>query len=494
VDRTSLPWRRPESLGTLAAALHRRLAGRTATRAGGGPGWLRLTLDAPQGAVSPVHLFLLARPGAVMAWDDVAPLPRAWTDALGWVPQKRLAAAQLLGCTLQAVSAPADDAILFLSFAGPDASRLVLAHQLFGQRGNLVLADHAGRRLWSAHASPHPATLSPPPAPAAASSETEQEAVAAQCRELGPALLGPLLHDEAFAEARAALRRVAEAAQRLGANLARDLATADGGEAVRHAAETLAIHLHGVRRGAAEVELPDAAGVPCRIALDPTLSPAENLDRLFHRARKAARGREHVARRLAEAEAKQRTCRDLQGALAELEGADDPLAAVLAWRAGQAPLLGSGKRIVAGRREAAPEIAPFRRFLIDERWEVWIGRNDRENDELTHKASASDDWWLHAQDVPGSHVVLRAGGRPEQVPRLVLEKAASLAAQYCRARNSGLVPVVYTLRKHVRKPRRSPPGLAACTHEKCLLVPPGVMPGVAPLNAGDAGDAGDPGR
>jgi predicted ribosome quality control (RQC) complex YloA/Tae2 family protein len=74
------------------------------------------------------------------------------------------------------------------------------------------------------------------------------------------------------------------------------------------------------------------------------------------------------------------------------------------------------------------------------------------------------------------------------VPRQALEKAASLAAQYCRARNSGLVPVVYTLRKHVRKPRRSPPGLAACTHEKSLMVPPGVMPGVVPLNAAEAGD------
>ncbi|MBA4377694.1 MAG: hypothetical protein C0395_03420 [Gemmatimonas sp.] len=211
---------------------------------------------------------------------------------------------------------------------------------------------------------------------------------------------------------------------------------------------------------------------------------------MFQRARKAVRGREHIARRLAEAEAKQQRCRELLLELDGLADAEDPLAAVLAWRAEQAPLLGAGKRVVAGRREAPPEATPYRRFLVDERWEVWIGRNDRENDELTHKAAAPDDWWLHAQGVPGSHVVLRAGGHPEQVPRQALEKAASLAAQYCRARNSGLVPVVYTLRKHVRKPRRSPPGLAACTHEKSLMVPPGLMPGVVPLNAAEAGDPG----
>ncbi|MBK9303598.1 MAG: DUF814 domain-containing protein [bacterium] len=488
MDRASLPWRRPESLGALAAAWRRRLAASRVIGVGGGPGWLRLTFAAREGSAPPAHLFLLARAGAVMAWDDETPLPRVWTDALGWAPQKRLAASQLLGCALVTVSAPPDDAILFFDFADPDGRRLALAHQLFGQRGNLVLADGDGRRLWSAHASPHPATLAPPPAPAEPPAAPDPDDVAARCRELGPSLLGPLLHDEAFAEARAALRRVADAAGRLGDNLARDLATADGGEAVRHAAETLAIHLHAVRRGVAEIELPDAAGQACRIVLDPTLSPAENLDRLFHRARKAARGREHIARRLAEAEERQRVCRDLQDELDGLAGAADPLAAVLAWRAAQAPLLGAGKRVVAGRREAPPEAAPYRRFLVDERWEVWIGRNDRENDELTHKAAAPDDWWLHAQGVPGSHVVLRAGGRPEQVPRQALEKAASLAAQYCRARNSGLVPVVYTLRKHVRKPRRSPPGLAACTHEKSLMVPPGVMPGVAPLNADEAGD------
>ncbi len=488
MDRASLPWRRPESLGTLAAAWHLRLSGRRATRAGGGPGWLRLTLEAREDAAAPTHIFLLARAGAVMAWDDEAPLPRAWADALGWVPQKRLAAAQLLGCRLEAVSAPADDAILFFVFADPDGRRFVLAHQFFGQRGNLVLADGDGRRLWSTHASPHPATLAPPPAPAAPPVEPEPDDVAARCRELGLSLLGPLLLDEAFAEARTALRRVADAAQRLGANLARDLATADGGEAVRHAAETLAIHLHAVRRGTAEIELPDADGTMCRLVLDPTLSPAENLDRLFQRARKAVRGRDHIVRRLAEAEAKQQRCRELLLELDGLADAVDPLAAVLAWRAEQTPLLGAGRRVVAGRREAAPEALPYRRFLVDERWEVWIGRNDRENDELTHKAAAPDDWWLHAQGVPGSHVVLRAGGRPEQVPRQALEKAASLAAQYCRARNSGLVPVVYTLRKHVRKPRRSPPGLAACTHEKSLMVPPGAMPGVVPLNAGEAGD------
>ncbi len=488
MDRVSLPWRRPESLGALAAAWHRRLAGRQATRVGGGPGWLRLTLETREESAPPAQLFLLARAGAVMAWDDAAPLPRAWTDALGWVPQKRLAAAQLLGCTLESVTTPAGDAILLLSFADPDGQRFVLAHQLFGQRGNLVLADRDGRRLWSAHASPHPATLATPPAPITPPDDPDPEAVAANCRELGLSALGPLLRDEAFAEARTALRRVANAARRLSENLARDLATADGGEAVRHAAETLAIHLHALRRGTADIELPDAAGEMCRLVLDPTLSPAENLDRLFQRARKAVRGREHIVRRLAEAEGKQQRCRDLQSELDGLTSAEDPLAAVLAWRAAQAPLLGTGKRVVAGRREIAPETPPFRRFLIDERWEVWIGRNDRENDELTHKAAAPDDWWLHAQGVPGSHVVLRAGGRPEQVPGLVLAKAASLAAQYCRARNSGLVPVVYTLRKHVRKPRRSPPGLAACTHEKSLLVPPGVMPGVVPLNAAEAGD------
>jgi predicted ribosome quality control (RQC) complex YloA/Tae2 family protein len=118
---------------------------------------------------------------------------------------------------------------------------------------------------------------------------------------------------------------------------------------------------------------------------------------------------------------------------------------------------------------------------VDDRWEVWVGRNNKENDELTHRASHSKDIWLHAQGVPGSHVILRTAGKPEQVPRTVLEKAAALAAQNSRARHSELVPVIFTEKRYVRKPRKALPGTAVCLREKSLFVAPGLAPGVVSI-------------
>ena len=470
--RTASPWGRPEDVRSLAASWHRRFEGRAVVRVGGGPGWLRLVLETREAETPPAHLFLLARAGAVMCWDDASPRrasgrtpsagpprngsPRRRCWIPGWNPSPHRKASDC--CSSR--------------FTTPAGGRLVLSHQLFGQRGNLVLADAAGRRVWSAHASPHPATLAPPPPPAPAGAADDD--VADLCRRTGAALLAKRLHLETVTAAATALRRAQETATRLRDNLARDLAGADRGEEVRIDAETLAIHLHEVARGAEEVELADADGRPRRIRLDPTLAPAANLDRLFHRARKAERGRETVAARLRETETRLERLATLAGELEALARPDTPLPELLEWRTRHADLLGSDRRVVAGRRETPEEPLPFRRFLLENRWEVWVGRNDRENDELTHRAAAPDDVWLHAQGVPGSHVVLRAGGRPEQVPRSVLERAAGIAAWYSKARNSSLVPVIHTLRKYVRKPRRSPAGTAACIREKTVMATPAL--------------------
>ena len=108
-----------------------------------------------------------------------------------------------------------------------------------------------------------------------------------------------------------------------------------------------------------------------------------------------------------------------------------------------------------------------------------MGRNNKENDQLTHRASHLRDIWLHAQGVAGSHVILRTAGKPESVPKAVLHKAAALAALHSKARHSSLVPVIHTERRYVRKPRKAGPGLAVCLQEKNVFVEPGVAPGVA---------------
>ena len=107
----------------------------------------------------------------------------------------------------------------------------------------------------------------------------------------------------------------------------------------------------------------------------------------------------------------------------------------------------------------------------DRGFTILVGRNAQNNDLLTQKYAHKDDYWLHAKDVSGSHVVVRhRAGQP--VPAPVLEHAAQLAAWYSRRQNDSLCPVTVTPKKFVRKPKGARPGQVVVEREQVLLVVP----------------------
>jgi hypothetical protein len=114
----------------------------------------------------------------------------------------------------------------------------------------------------------------------------------------------------------------------------------------------------------------------------------------------------------------------------------------------------------------------YRRYDIDNDWFVLVGRSNSENDFITFHLASPNDWWFHAQSVPGSHVVLKSKGTGENPPDRVLAAAAGIAAYYSKSRHASLVPVIYTRRKYVRKPRKAPPGKVICEREKTLFAEP----------------------
>jgi hypothetical protein len=479
----SAPWRDREQLAPLLAAWVDHVRNRPLYRVGTGPGWVTVAIAGERRDA----FFLGALPGAVLAFPFTAPLPAPLGEDLR--PTRGDPLPDLLReASLQDVGLLTEDLVLefdLVTAAGPRRLRA----QLFGQRGGIVVIDAAGRMLWTAHAGPHPGLVDPDArrAPARADeagleawTETGLHRLARQ-RE---AVLGDRL--------RRTLGRRQAAAARLAGNLVEDLERADGGEQRRREAEALAACLHEVRRGASTVTVADPrGGPPLRIALDPGLAPHENLDRLFHQARKGERGREVIAERLAAARQEQQRVATAVAVLAPLltgpptEMEDELPSITLARLRALRDFAAAHEELLSERGPGpgrAPEepARPFRRYRIDDRWEVWVGRSSEENDELTHRASHPQDLWLHAQGVGGSHVVLRTGGRPDTVPRPVLEKAAALAALHSKARHSSLVPVIWTERRYVRRPRKSVPGTAVCLREDNLFVEPGVMPGVEP--------------
>ena len=104
-------------------------------------------------------------------------------------------------------------------------------------------------------------------------------------------------------------------------------------------------------------------------------------------------------------------------------------------------------------------------------YQIWIGKNAKSNDKLV-QFSHKEDIWMHARGVPGSHLVIRMGNNKGMPPKEIIEIAASYAAFNSKAKGSNLVPVIFTKRKYVRKPKGAAPGAVLVQKEEVELVKP----------------------
>ena len=99
-----------------------------------------------------------------------------------------------------------------------------------------------------------------------------------------------------------------------------------------------------------------------------------------------------------------------------------------------------------------------------------MGRNNRQNDKLTLKTALPNDMWLHTQNIPGSHVIIRADG--QDIPDSTIVEAAQLAATCSKGRSGTKIPVDYTLARYVKKPNGAKPGMVIFVNNKTILVDP----------------------
>ena len=218
-----------------------------------------------------------------------------------------------------------------------------------------------------------------------------------------------------------------------------------------------------VPRGRDRVTLTDFQGTEVEVELDPSLSPDENAARYYDEAARLERARETLPKRIGKAEAR---LREWEGLVAGAEAGEIP-PEELARRLGPDRRPGPGR---GPRRGDGPSV-PYRRFRSSGGLEIRVGRGARANDDLTFRHSAPDDVWLHARQAPGAHVILR-WGKDENPPARDLTEAAVLAALHSEARHSGSVPVDWTRRKYVRKPRKGAPGAVIPDRVQTLLVEP----------------------
>ena len=269
-----------------------------------------------------------------------------------------------------------------------------------------------------------------------------------------------------FRRARQALASELRQAARSREAVERDLDEAAEAPSLQQRGSLLLAHLNEVKPGRAELELPNSfAGAEAdhlAIELDLRFSPAENAARFLKRARKLEKRLRVLPERLRRVRQQEQSLRQMLAGL-ETDAGELP-EDVRKWMEQREP--------EQRRKKGDAEKAHPRRYRTSSGWTVWVGRNQRENDQLTHRMASQEDLWFHASGYPGSHVVLRREGRKEEPGARNIEEAAALAAYWSKGRSARKVPVVYTRVKHVSKPRGGAPGLAVLRREKTVVVAP----------------------
>ncbi len=228
---------------------------------------------------------------------------------------------------------------------------------------------------------------------------------------------------------------------------------------MRATGDLLLARMASIPRGAGRVSLEDFEGNTTRVSLDPTLAPHENAARYYARAARAERAALKLPRQIEDASARLSSWYDLSDKVAA--GSVDT--GELEQRLGMPTA-----RAKPGR---PPPRLPYHRYRSSLGTEIRVGRGAKSNHELTFHHSDPNDIWLHARHASGAHVILRWREEGSPAPR-DLEEAAILAALNSRSRTSATVPVDWTRRKYVRKPRGAAPGTVTLEREKTVFVSP----------------------
>ncbi len=236
------------------------------------------------------------------------------------------------------------------------------------------------------------------------------------------------------------------------------LENAAGADRLRQDATLILSSLHEIPRDATEISLPEFDGGRRTLRLDPELRPQDHANRLFRRAARLERAAPGLARVLAATQEELARIEAMRQRRLEAGLALEEVAAL-------------EKAVARARPGPTAAALPYRTYRSSGGLEIRVGRGPRRNDELTFRRSRPNDIWLHARHSAGAHVVLR-WNHPERPPAADLNQAAVLAANHSRARGSSQVPVDWTRRKWVRKPRGSAPGGVAPARVETVFATP----------------------
>ncbi|MCA1023340.1 NFACT family protein [Halobacillus litoralis] len=231
--------------------------------------------------------------------------------------------------------------------------------------------------------------------------------------------------------------------------------------------ELLTAHMHLVQNGDENVTVidyydPDQKEMS--IELNPNKTPSENAQSYFQTYQKMKKSKQVVQKEIEKAEIEiayfERLIQQVETAREEdIEEIREEL---------REQGYMKKKSASAGRKKNKPKKPAPETFQSSDGTMIYVGRNNKQNEYLTNRMAGKSDIWLHAKDIPGSHVVIKDENPSEDT----LLEAAQLAANFSKSSRSSSVPVDYTQIKHVKKPSGAKPGFVTYDHQQTLFVTP----------------------
>lgn len=186
-----------------------------------------------------------------------------------------------------------------------------------------------------------------------------------------------------------------------------------------------------------------------KIPLDETKSPLENAQKYFEKYNKLKRTYEALCALTEETQNEILHLESIQNALDIATSPDDLID--IKQELVDFGFIKKGR----GQKKNTGKSKPLH-YRSSDGFDIYVGKNNYQNDELTFKFATGNDWWFHAKNMPGSHVIVKSENR--ELPDRVFEEAASLAAYYSKGRGAEKVEIDYLQKKNVKKPNKSAPG------------------------------------
>lgn len=234
-------------------------------------------------------------------------------------------------------------------------------------------------------------------------------------------------------------------------------------------ADLISANIYKIPRGVDKIELDnfyDENMEKLMVPLDIKLSPVDNAQKYYKKYSKLKNANQLLLEQIPETEEE---IEYLENVLLSIENSTEveELDEIKEELISEGYLKGNDKK---NKKKKEEKISKPMEFTSSDNIKIYVGKNNKQNDYLTLKFSHKEDLWLHVQGMPGSHVIIKSEGKA--VPDTTLEEAAILAAYFSKGKNSKHIPIDYTQRKNVRKPKNAKTGMVIYDNYKTIIVDP----------------------